>query len=105
MVTQKMFIETFLLGTHSIHLNLMDKKKLYFTLLSSPELKAMWRVISIPMTPSARLSTFSNISETKRPIELKFSYGVSLGWGNKSLFKWSWSHDRDGLMVSEQITF
>ena len=24
------------------------------------------------------------------------SYGGSLGWGNESLFKWSWSHDQDG---------
>ena len=26
----------------------------------------------------------------------QISYGDSLGWGNKSLFKWSWSHDQDG---------
>ena len=24
------------------------------------------------------------------------SHGDSLGWGNESLFKWSWSHDQDG---------
>ena len=26
----------------------------------------------------------------------QISYGDSLGWGDKSLFKWSWSHDHDG---------
>ena len=26
----------------------------------------------------------------------QISYGDSLGWGNESLFKWSWSHDQDG---------
>ena len=36
---------------------------------------------------------FSNIFfwETTEPIPC----GVSLGWGNKHLFKWSWSHDQD----------
>ena len=27
---------------------------------------------------------------------IQISYGDSLGRGNKSLFKWSWSHDQDG---------
>ena len=26
----------------------------------------------------------------------QISYGDSLGWGNKSLSKWFWSHDQDG---------
>ena len=44
-----------------------------------------------------RPSKFSNISsETTGPIKLKFHYEDSLGCGNKSLFKLSWSHDQDG---------
>ena len=52
---------------------------------------------SVARRPSVRPSTFSNIcsSETTGPIELKY-HGVLLGWGNESLFKWSWPHDQDG---------
>ena len=28
--------------------------------------------------------------------QTQISYGDSLGRGNESLFKWSWSHDQDG---------
>ena len=34
-------------------------------------------------------------SETTGPIEPNL-YWVSMGWGNKSLFRWSLSHDQDG---------
>ena len=29
----------------------------------------------------------------------QISYGASMGWGNESLLKWSWSHDQDGYMT------
>ena len=41
------------------------------------------------------LSNFFSL-ETTRPIEAKFHVAPPLDRGNKGLFKWSRSHDRDG---------
>ena len=41
---------------------------------------------------NVKLNFFSNHLTKQRQI----LYGVSLGWRNKSLYKWSRSHDQDG---------
>ena len=53
---------------------------------------------SVRLSSVVRLSTFSNIffSENHWANWTQISYGESLGQGNESLFKWSWSHDQDG---------
>ena len=46
--------------------------------------------------PSISYPHSSNISSQKPGAnQSQVSYGVSLGWGNKCLFKWCWSHDQD----------
>ena len=76
-----------------------------FYIFSSPEPKAHWWAISIPVTPaSVRPSVrLSSVNILKHLLLWNYwanwtyiSYGDSLGWGNESLFKWSWSHDQDG---------
>ena len=82
----------------------------FICIFSSPEPKAPSWAISIPMTPASGVRP-SVVRPSIRPSVNIFkhlllrnhwanwtqiSYGDSLGWGNESLFKWSWSHDRDG---------
>ena len=72
------------------------------TFISSPEPKAPRWAISIPVTPASavRLSSvniFKHLLLWNHWANLtQISYGDSLGWGNQSLFKWSWSHDQNG---------
>ena len=70
-------------------------------IISSPEPKAPRWANSIPVTPSSVRPSSLNIFKHLLLWNYwanwtKTSYGDSLGWGNKSLFKWSWSHDQDG---------
>ena len=67
--------------------------------------------ISIPMTAATVIGRLSILHHRSvnifkhllwnrwaiwRPIWTRISCGDSLGWGNKSLLKWPWSHDQDG---------
>ena len=50
---------------------------------------------------SGILKTFGIIMSEKmvfmtNPEDSVIINAASLGWGNKSLLKWSWSHDQDG---------
>ena len=51
----------------------------------------LWRSLS-----SHHCQHFENISETTKDNQRQILCRVSLRWGNKSLFRWSWSHDQDG---------
>ena len=73
---------------------------IFSNIFSSPEPKAPWWAISsIPMTPvsvhPASVNIFKHLWNYWANWT-QISYEDSLGWGNKSLFKWSWSHDQDG---------
>ena len=74
-----------------------DKHAYFSSQFSSPEPIAHWWAYRIGRPSSVRRPHSLNIfsSETTRPIS-QISYGASLGWGNKSLFKRYWSHDQDG---------
>ena len=70
-------------------------------LFSLPEPKAHWWANSIPVTQASVRRSSVNIF--KHLLLWNYwanwthiSYGDSLGWGNESLFKCSWSHDQDG---------
>ena len=70
-------------------------------IIRSPEPKAPRWVFSIPLTPASLVLPSVNIFKhlllwNHRANQTQISYGDSLGWGNESLFKWSWSHDQDG---------
>ena len=75
-------------------------------IFSSPEPKAHGWANSIPVTPASvrRLSSVRpSVHNFKHLLlwnhwanQTQISYGDSLGRGNESLFKWSWSHDQDG---------
>ena len=66
-------------------------------MFSSTKLKAHWWAYSIgrPLLSSTLIKhlwiSWAN--------QNKISYGASMGMGNESLFKWSWSHDQDGCHV------
>ena len=68
--------------------------------ISSPEPKAHWWANSIPVTPASvrpsSVNIFKHLFWNYWANWTQISYGDSLGWGNESLFKWSWSHDQDG---------
>ena len=73
-----------------------------FHVFSSPEPKAHEWANSIPVTP-ASVRRPSSVNIFKHLLLwnhwgnwAQILYGDSLGRGNESLFKWSWSHDQDG---------
>ena len=77
-------------------------RSLRSNIFSSGEPKAHWLAYRkgrppssiVRRRPSSTLfykNTFS--SETTGPI--KVLYGASMGWANKNLFTWSWSHDNN----------
>ena len=84
----------------SIHAPVTSKYlvQMYETCFFSPEAKAHWwaywigRPLSSVIVVCSRHSLNIFSSETAWPIS-QISYGVSMGWGNDRLFKWSRSHD------------
>ena len=70
-------------------------------IISSHEPKAHGWANSIPVTPSfvrrPSVNIFKHLLLWNHWANwTQISYGDSLGHGNESLFKWSWSHDQDG---------
>ena len=59
----------------------------------------IYKYILITNDYGTHLSTFSNISENTKPIELEFHMSTPSDGGNKSLFKWCWLHDKDGCHI------
>ena len=63
---------------------------------SSPEPKAHGWANIIPVTP-ASINIFKHLLLWNHWAKwTQISHGDFLGWGNQSLFKWSWSLDQDG---------
>ena len=84
-------------------LNQMAKLMTFYnerpSICSSPEPMAhYWWAYRIgrPPSPVHRPLSLNIFSETTGADWSLISYGVSMGWGNESLFNQSWSHDKDG---------
>ena len=85
-----------------MHWKVLFLKILFWRFISSPELKAHWwayRIGRLRRPSSVRPSStlFKYLLLRNHWVDWsQISYGVSMGWGNESLFKRSWSHDQDG---------
>ena len=60
-------------------------------IVSSPEPNAHWVGLRRPSS-----TLFKHLLRNHWADWSQISFGVSMGWDNESLFKWSWSHDQDG---------
>ena len=57
--------------------------------------RPLWSVVCVSVRPSSSL--FKHLLLRNHQADWsQISNGVSMGWGNESMFIWSWSHDQDG---------